>query len=152
MPRILLAAAVVSLVTTTGTLGFAGEPAGSGDRDNPLLLAWTGPYGGVPPLDRLPGEDLPPPLHAGMGMQRRAIAAITDNPAPPSFDNTVVALERSGGLLRRAQSMYLLWTTSISSPAVRELARRMQPLLAAHQDELNHNPRLFERVEAVYQS
>jgi peptidyl-dipeptidase Dcp len=152
MPRILLAAAVVSLVTTTGTLGFAGEAAGSGDRDNPLLLAWTGPYGGVPPLDRLRVEDLAPALHAGMGMQRRAIAAITDNPAPPSFDNTVVALERSGGLLRRAQSMYLLWTTSISSPAVRELARRMQPLLAAHQDELNHNPRLFERVEAVYQS
>ena len=150
--RILLAAAVVVVVTTTGTLAIAAEPAEPAARGNPLLAAWPGPYGGVPPLDRLRVEDFAPALHAGMALQRRDVAAITGNPTPPSFANTVLALERSGDLLRQAQRMYYLWRASVSSPAMRQLERDMQPRLAAYDDELNQNSQLFARVEAVYQS
>lgn len=119
---------------------------------NPLLAPWFGPYGGVPPLDRVRIEDFEPALQAGMALQRREIAAIAANPAPPGFDNTVLALERSGGLLRRVRSVYFLWTASLNSAAMREIERRMQPQLAAFNDELNQNAALFARIEAVYRS
>jgi peptidyl-dipeptidase Dcp len=152
MLRTLLAAAVVGAVTTASTLAIAAETAPPAERDNPLLAPWAGPYGGVPPLDRLRVEDFPPALQAGMALQRRDIAAITANPASPSFANTVLALERSGDLLRRARSMYFLWTASLNSPAMRQLEREVQPQLAAYNDELNQNAALFQRIEVVYQS
>ena len=151
MLRSLFAIATVTAMIALGAPARAADtaPALPG---NPLLAAWTGPHGGVPPLDQVRVEHFAPALQAGMALQRREIAAITANPAPPSFDNTVLALERSGALLQRARRVYFLWTSSLKSPAMQALERQMQPQLAAFNDELNQNRALFERIEAVYQS
>ncbi|HJV69308.1 M3 family metallopeptidase [Ideonella sp.] len=142
------------IVTLAGTLALMPPPATSAPapRTNPLLVAWSGPYGGLPPFDRIRVADFAPALEAGMAAQRREIAAITANRAPPTFDNTVLALERSGRLLRQVQMAYGVWTGSLGSPAVQALERRIEPRLAAFRDELVQNPRLFQRVDAVYRS
>lgn len=119
---------------------------------NPLLAPWTGPYGGVPPFDKIRPEHFAPALEAGMAAQRREIRAITAVRSAPSFDNTVLALERSGQLLKRVKMSYGLWLGSLSDTAMQQVERKMQPRLAAFDDELSQNPALFQRIEAVYQS
>ncbi len=121
-------------------------------RPNPLLMPWAGPDGGVPPFDRIRVEDFAPALEAGMAAQRREIAAITAQRALPTFENTVLALERSGQLLQRVQVAYGVWTGSLSTPAMQQVERRMQPRLAAFNDEIGQNVQLFRRIDAVYRS
>src|SRR6476619_6789658 len=64
--------------------------------DNPLLANWEGPYGGVPPFDRVQIPLFKPALEAGMTEELAEIERIANNPAPPDFENTIVALERTG--------------------------------------------------------
>src|SRR5437868_5617929 len=68
---------------------------------NPLLAPWTGPYGGLPPFDQVKVEHLKPALEAGMTEQLAEVDAIDSDPAPPTFENTLAAYERSGRLLDR---------------------------------------------------
>lgn len=119
---------------------------------NPLLAPWAGPYGGVPPFDKIRIEHFAPALMAGIAEQRREIAVITANKAAPNFDNTVLALERSGRLLERAKVLYGVWTGSLSTTGFQKVQRQMEPKLAAFEDELAQNTRLFQRIEAVFQS
>ncbi len=141
--RTLLAATLVVAVP----LALA-KPAGT----NPLLAPWAGPYGGVPPFDKIRPEHFAPALEAGMAEQRREIRAITVVRSVPTFENTVLALERSGSLFKRVRTSYGLWVGSLGSPAMQQVERKMEPRLAAFYDELNQNPALFQRIEAVYQS
>lgn len=120
--------------------------------NNPLLAPWSGPYDGVPPFDKIRVEHFVPALMAGMAEQRREIAAITAEKNPPTFDNTVLALERSGKQLQRAKVFYGIWTGSLSTSAFQKVQRQMEPKLAAFEDELTQNKTLFDRIEAVYQS
>jgi Zn-dependent oligopeptidase len=71
------------------------------DLDNVLLTDWTGPFGGVPAFDRMELDALKPALESGMASQLAEIDAIASNPEPPTFENTIVALERSGRALSR---------------------------------------------------
>lgn len=119
---------------------------------NPLLVPWTGPYGGVPPFDKIRPEHFAPALEAGMAEQRREIRALTVVRSAPTFENTVLALERSGQLLKRTKMSYGLWLGSLSDGAMQQVERKMQPRLAAFDDELSQNAALFQRIEAVYQS
>jgi peptidyl-dipeptidase Dcp len=119
---------------------------------NPLLAKWEGPYGGIPPFDRVQIPLFKPALEAGMAEQLKEIQRIAANPASPDFENTIAALERSGRTLDRVITVYGVWGATMSGPEYQVVQREMAPRLAAFQDQIAQNEALFKRVEAVYNS
>lgn len=124
----------------------------SAAESNPLLAEWTGPYGGVPAFDRMELRHLKPALEEGMERNLAEIDAIAGNPEPPTFENTIVAMERSGDALDRVFTYYGIWSSNLSSPEFREIQREMAPRLSSFFSEIIQNEKLFERVRAVYES
>ena len=120
------------------------------DSDNVLLTDWTGPFGGVPAFDRMELDALKPALESGMANQLAEIEAIASNPEPPTFDNTIVALERSGRALSRVSAYYEVWSSNVSTPAFREVQGDMAPRLAEFESTITQNSALFARIQAVY--
>jgi len=118
-------------------------------RVNPLLSPSPLPYG-APPFDKIQDDDFRPAFDAGMKGQLEEIAAIADNPAPPTFENTLVALERSGQPLTRVNLIFNGLASANTNPALQALQEEVAPKLAAQDDAIFLNDRLFERVEAVY--
>ena len=119
---------------------------------NPLLGDWTGPAGGVPPFDQVRVADFKPALQAAMAENLAEIDKITGNTSPPSFENTIVALERSGQTFNRVSSIYGVWSSTMSSAEFQAVEREMQPKLAAFSDKIYQNAPLFARIAAVYGS
>jgi peptidyl-dipeptidase Dcp len=117
---------------------------------NPLLADWTGPYGGVPPWDQVKPELFPTAFEAAFAELRAEVDAIAKNPTAPTFDNTIVALERSGDTLDRVGRLYSVMTANMNSPAYQALDREWAPKLSAISDEISFNRPLFARVEAVH--
>ena len=120
--------------------------------DNPLLAPWTGPYGGVPPFAKVEVGHFQPALEAAMDASRKEIAAIAENAAPPNFENTIAALEDSGRIFDRVETVYGVWSSTMNSDAFKAVEREMAPKLAAFEDEIVQNEKLWKRVEAVYAS
>jgi peptidyl-dipeptidase Dcp len=120
--------------------------------DNPLLAQWTGPFGGVPPFSKVKVEHFKPALEAAMDEKRREIAAIVESPDPPTFENTIAALDDAGRTFARVNTIYNVWSSTMSSDEFKTVEREMAPKIAAFEDEIVQNERLFKRVEAVYQS
>jgi peptidyl-dipeptidase Dcp len=124
--------------------------ANSTETNNPLLLAWSGPYGGVPQFEGVRVQDFEPALENAMAASRREIEAIAKNSEPPSFDNTVAAFENSGRLLHRVSTIYHVWESTLKGPEFQTVERTMAPRLAAFRDEVIQNEALFARIAAVY--
>ncbi len=138
--------ALISLVLLVATMMIATT------EDNPLLAEWKGPYGGVPPFDRVQIPLFKPALEAGMTENLAEIEKIANNPAAPDFENTIVALERTGQALDRVGTLYGVWGATMASPEYQAVQREMAPRLAAFQDQITQNEPLFKRIEAVYNS
>jgi peptidyl-dipeptidase Dcp len=117
---------------------------------NPLLDPWAGPYGGLPPYDRVKVEQFKPALEAAMEQNRREIAAIAGSAEAPTFENTLAALEDAGRTFDRVETIYGVWASTMSSPEFQAVEREMAPKLAAFSDEITQNEALFRRIEAVY--
>ncbi len=128
------------------------SPANEGAAVLPLLAEWPGERDGTPPFDRIRVADFQPAFAAAMDAFRKDVQAITDNPAPPDFANTIAALEAAGRTFGRVRTVYSVWRSNLSSPEFQGVERDMEPRLAAFEDELTQNEKLFRRVEAVYQS
>ena len=120
--------------------------------ENPLLERWTGPYGGVPPFDAVKLEHFKPALEAGMAEQLAEIDKIATDPAAPSFENTIAALERAGRTLDRVTTFYGVYTSTLSSPEFQAIEKEMAPQLAAFSDQITQNEKLFARIAAVYEA
>jgi peptidyl-dipeptidase Dcp len=118
-------------------------------RQNPLLTPSPLPFG-APPFDKIRDEDFAPAFEAGMKAELAEIAAIADNPAPPTFDNTLVALEKTGELLGRVNQVFNGLTSANTNPALQKVQQDVAPKLAAHDDAIFLNVKLFARVEAVH--
>ena len=116
---------------------------------NPLLSPSTLPFG-APPFDKITDADYLPALETGMQQQLREIDAIANNPAKPTFENTLVALERSGQTLKRAQLAFSAVTQADTDPELQRDQQVLAPLFAAHNDAIYLNGRLFTRIAAVY--
>ncbi|HJX42692.1 MAG TPA: M3 family metallopeptidase [Geodermatophilus sp.] len=116
---------------------------------NPLLTDSPLPYR-LPPFAGITLEHCREAVLAGMAEQRAELDAVTGSPRPPTFGNTVEALERSGALLRRAGAVFGNLSSSVSTPRLREIERELAPLEAAHADALRLDPVLFARVDAVH--
>ena len=120
------------------------------DVANPLLQDWTGPYGGVPAFDRMELGHLEPAFEAAMAENLAEIDAIASTPEPPSFENTIVALERSGATLSRLFPYFGVWSSNLSSPEFREVQGRLAPKLADFRTRITQNEALFRRIAAVH--
>ena len=123
--------------------------AGAAQVSNPVLAPWTGPYGGTPPFDRVAVSDFVPAAEAAMAEELREIEALASNPEPPTFENTIAALEATGLAAGRAATIYGVWIGTMSTPEVRAADRALRPRLSAHLDRIKQNSALFQRVTTV---
>jgi peptidyl-dipeptidase Dcp len=134
------------------TAACAEQTATTDYEMNMLLAEWTGPYGGVPAFDRMDLAYLKPGLEAGMAEELEEIEAIAANPEPPTFENTIVALERTGQTLDRVSTYRSIWSSNLSSPEFREIQMEMAPKLSEHSSKIIQNQALFDRIRTVYES
>ena len=116
---------------------------------NPFLAPSPLPYG-FPDFTAIGEEHYLPAFAAGMAEQRAEVDAIAADPAPPTFENTIEALERSGETLRRVSSVFFTLVSSTSTPGLREIEAEIAPQLAAHSDAIRLDPALFARVVALF--
>jgi peptidyl-dipeptidase Dcp len=144
---LLLATAMIASDLTVNNSAMTTETT-----TNPLLAKWEGPFGGVPPFDRVQVALLKPALEAAMAEQLAEIDRIAKNPAAPDFENTIAALERAGGTLDRVIPLYGVWAATMSTPEFQTVQREMAPRLAAFNDQITQNEALFKRIDAVYNS
>ena len=119
---------------------------------NPLLHKWEGPYNGVPPLDLVTVEHFKPALEAGIAESLAEVDKITANKQAPTFENTIVAFEKSGETLNRVSAIYGIWSSTMNGPAFQPIQREIAPKMAAFSDRIVQNKTLFKRIEAVYNS
>jgi len=120
--------------------------------DNPLLEKWTGPYGGVPPFAKVKVDQFKPALEAAMDENRKEIVAIANQSEPPTFENTIAAMEDSGRTFNDVQTIFAIWSSTMNDAAFQAVERDMAPKLAAFSDEITQNEKLFKRIETVYKS
>lgn len=149
MRRFLLAAGLTAM--TLSTLSSA-QPPVQAAAVNPLLAEWAGPYGGVPPWDKVRPELFPGALQAALDERRAEVARIADDPAAPTFANTVVPMQNVGARLNRVLTLFGVMTSNMNSPAYQALDKEWSPKLAAAQDEISFDPKLFARIGAVRQA
>lgn len=128
------------------------ESAAEMNDSNPLLAEWTGPYGGVPAFDQMDVATLKPALEAGMEKSLSEIDEITANSETPTFENTIVALERAGAELDRVFTYYGIWSSNMSSPEFRDVQAEMAPKLSAFNSKITQNEALFKRIQSVYKN
>jgi peptidyl-dipeptidase Dcp len=138
---IVSAAFMTSTVLAQSTSAFA--------PSNPFYATSRLPFH-APPFDKIKDSDYQPAIEAGMAQQLEEIRAIADNPAPPTFENTLVAMEKTGALFRRATAAFDGVTGANTNPTLQKAEEALAPLIAAHSDAIYLNSRLFARVQAVY--
>jgi peptidyl-dipeptidase Dcp len=117
--------------------------------ENPFTHPSTLPYR-LPPFDRVQNADYRPAFEEGMRAQRREVQKIVEAPAEPDFQNTLVALERSGQMLNRVSAVFFNLNASNTDPQMQEIDSEIAPKLQAHEDAIFLDPALFARVDAVY--
>ena len=125
-------------------------PKGALAAPLPMTQAWTGPFGGVPAFDKVRVSDFIPAMTQAMAAELAEVTAIANNKAAPTFENTIIAMEKSGQVSLWVQTFYGIWTSTLSTPEVQKVETTLEPLLAAHYDKIVQNPALFARINAVY--
>jgi peptidyl-dipeptidase Dcp len=145
---VLLAAALaVTALAAAAETQDAGTPAMAADNPfaHPSPLQFE-----FPPFDKMHDADYLPAIEEGMRGQLKEVAAIAHNPHAPTFENTIVALERSGQLLDRATTVFYNLNSCNTDPAMQKVETQVAPKLAAHQDAVFLDPMLWARVDALY--
>lgn len=119
---------------------------------NPLVQPWDTRYNGVLPFDMVKVSDFVPAEEIALAKHREEINAIASDTAAPTFENTIEALERTGTLRKRVETIYNVWQTSMGSPALDSVQEIIEPRIAAFGDSITQNAALFKRIETVYNS
>ncbi|HEX8788621.1 MAG TPA: dipeptidyl carboxypeptidase II, partial [Telluria sp.] len=146
-----IVAASIALAYATSAPAFAATAASATalDASNPFAQVSPLPFH-YPQFDKIKPEHFKPAYEAGMSQQLREIDAIANNKAAPTFDNTIVAMEKSGRLLARVSTTFSNLQSCNTNDALDAIDREMSPVLAAHQDAIYMNDKLWKRVKAVY--
>ena len=118
--------------------------------DNILLMPWTGPYGGVPAFDQMKVADVKAAMLQGMELNLEDIEAIANNTEPPTFENTIVEMERAGEELSRGSKYYGILSSNQSSPEFRDIQTELAPIFSEFRSKISQNEKLFQRIKAVY--
>ena len=144
----------VLIASAAITLGTVYTPAVAADAkfspSNPFYAPSSLPFH-APPYDKIKDEDYQPAIEAGMDEELAEVQAIADNPATPTFENTLVAMEKSGRLLQRTMAAFRGVTGANTNPLLQKVRTEEAPKLAAHHDDIFLNARLFARVAAIYE-
>ena len=127
----------------------AQNPASKFGPSNPFYAPSALPFQATP-FDKIKDSDYEPAIDAGMAQQLVEVDAIANNPAPPTFENTLVALERSGQLYNRAWNAFNLVSQANTDPELEKVQDYEAPRTAARQDAINLNAKLFTRIKAIY--
>lgn len=128
-------------------LGACGSQKGA--DSNPFLSEYNTPFE-VPPFDKIQLEHYKPAFMQGMEEEAKEVEAIANNPEAATFENTIVALDKSGKLLRKVSSVFYGQNSADTSDEMQEISRELSPLLSKHSDDISLNPKLFARVKAVH--
>ena len=140
---------ITALLTLILTMTLVSCKSDKHAGENPFFAEWNTPYG-VPPFDRIaPGHFLPA-LERGMSLHDAEIDAITSDNDAPTFENVILAYDRSGRMLAQTELIFGMLCAAENTPEMQALQERVMPLLAAHADKILLNEKLFERVKAVY--
>lgn len=137
--------ACMSLIGITGCDSKKEKPL----TDNPFLEASTLPYQ-APDFANIKDEDFIPAFKEGIRLQREEIKAITDNKEAPTFENTIIPLEKSGAMLGRVSSVFFKLVSADGTDARREIETEASKMLADWDNELNLNQKLFDRIKTIY--
>jgi peptidyl-dipeptidase Dcp len=143
-------AAAIALATVPAAAATNSAPAAVKVADNILLQDWTGPYGGVPPWDKVKPDLFPQAFQVGIDQLLAETDAIANDPQAPSFANTIEAMEKSGRTLDRVQALFGVMTDNMSTPAYQALDKDWSPKLSAAYDKINLNAKLFARIADLY--
>ena len=143
-----IAGAGLAALVAAGTASAVTAPEAK--LQSPLLAPWSGPYGGVPPFEKVKVEDFKPALETGMAEALAEIDKVANDPAPPTFENTIVGLERSGRALDRVSNIFGIYSSTMATPEFQKVEEEMAPKLAAFADQITQNEKLFKRIAAVY--
>lgn len=119
--------------------------------DNPFLSEYNTPFE-VPPFDKIELKHYKPAFLQGMEEEMKEVEAIVNNPEPATFENTIVALDQKGKLLRKVSDVFFNQNEMDTNDEMQELSRELSPLLSKHYDDISLNPKLFERVKTVHDS
>jgi len=152
-----------TLLLTTAAVAFAASPAAAAPAkkpaataaaalpaSNPFAKPSTLPFE-APDFSKIKDKDYLPALLAGMAQQKREVTQIANNPAAPTFNNTLVPLERSGALLERAGLAFSAVSGANTNDTLQETETKTAPLFAQHRDFIYLNDKLFKRVETLYE-
>ncbi len=119
---------------------------------NPVLEPWTGPFGGVPPFDRVGVAHFEPALQQAMEENLAEVERIANNASDATFENTLAALERSGRTFDRVSTIFGVWSSAMSGTEFQVVELEMAPRLAAFSDRITQNSALFQRIDTIYRS
>ncbi|MFD0849202.1 M3 family metallopeptidase [Sphingosinicella xenopeptidilytica] len=153
MLRSCLLAGAAALAVTLALPASAETPPAAAVSDaavNALLAEWTGPNGGVPPWDKVQTPLFKPAFDKASAQLLAEVDAIANNPAKPTFANTLEALEKSGEALNRLATLFFVMSWSKNDPAHQAISAELLPQFSAVEDKVNFNAKLFKRVKAVY--
>lgn len=115
-----------------------------------LLKPWIGPYGGVPPWRQVNRNEFLGAFDAAIALSMKEIETIANNPDPPTFENTFVALEKAGKTLDRIETIFGVYTSNLATGPIPEIERAVAPKMSKFGDSIIQNEKLFARIEAVY--
>ncbi|MCF8414064.1 MAG: M3 family metallopeptidase [Melioribacteraceae bacterium] len=132
----------------SGALLFSGC---SKEVENPLLAKWDTPFQ-TPPFNLINESHYIPAFKVALQKHKEEIKTIVENEAEPTFENTVVALDNSGELLKRVNKVFSAMNESMSTEKMQEINKEVTPMLSGHKDDINLNPGLFQRVKSVYEN
>ncbi len=118
--------------------------------DSVLLRPWPGPYGGVPPWRSIDPDEFLAAFDAAIDLSTNDVQAIANNPAPPTFENTIVALEQAGEALTRLNNLFGVYTSNLNLGKIPDIEMAVAPKLSKHFDSIIQNEKLFARLAAVY--
>ncbi len=117
--------------------------------DNPFFKPYQTPFN-VPPFHLITNEHFLPAIEEGIKREDAEVEAIVSNPKPPTFENTIAALDHTGIFLQEVTSVFFSLQSAHTNKELQALARKTAPMLAAHSDNISLNEKLFQRVKAVY--
>jgi len=147
-----LSIAVAITFSSHSTFGQAPGAAKKMKLDSPLLKPWTGPHGGVPPWNLVRSEEFVSAFDAAIDESNADIQAITDNAEKPSFENTIVAMERSGRTLSRLEAIFFVYASNLNVGPIPDIEKVIVPKLSEYEDSVYQNKELFARISTVYES
>ena len=158
MTNVRLALAVLAALVATTCMNAETHRSESASRQapsadgNPLLEKWSGPHGGVPPLDRVKVEHFEPALERSIASFLADVDKIASNPEPATFENTIAALEGAGRTFDRVQTVYGIFQATMNTDEFQPVEEAMAPKIAELGDKIVQNGKLFARIAAVYEA